>query len=155
METIAQNLALALQLKNWVAGGYWQAPSSLSPGLRGGRDDNLSRASSQTSGFVSVAGAAAGAVPPQFLMHSRTCSRASSASSGDTSIDRLTQEAFAELRPKAESSPIEKPIAAKAPNLNLEPWLERRVSLNCSLYSLLLAASVAGNLALAVYFVAS
>ena len=142
------------QLKNWVAGGYWQAPPSLS-GLRGRGEENLSRASSQTSGFVSgserAAGPATEALPPQFLMHSasRSCSLASSASD-DTSIDRLTQEAFAELRPKAESSPIE----AKAPS-SLEPWLERRVSFNCSLYSLLLAASVGANLALAVYFMAS
>ena len=143
------------QLKNWVAGGYWQAPPSLS-GLRGRGEENLSRASSQTSGFVSGSERAAGAMPPpQFLMHShsRSCSRASSASTGDTSIDRLTQEAFAELRPKAESSPIEKPSKASS-SLN-SPWLERRISLNCSLYSLLLAASVGANLALAVYFMAS
>ena len=141
------------QLKNWVAGGYWQAPSSLS-GLRG-REDNLSRASSQTSGFVSEGAGKEVALPPQFLMHSasRSCSRASSASSGDTSIDRLTQEAFAELRPKAESSPIEKPMGKGTSPL--EPWLERRISLNCSLYSLLLAVSVGANLALAVYFISS
>ena len=142
------------QLKNWVAGGYWQAPPSLS-GLRG-REGNLSRASSQTSGFVSesAAGAKEFALPPQFLVHSasRSCSRASSASD-DSSVGRLTQEAFAELRPKAESSPIEKTSAR--PASSLQPLLERRISLDCSLYSLLLAVSVGANLALAVYFMAS
>lgn len=142
------------QLKNWVAGGYWQAPPSLS-GLRG-REGNLSRASSQTSGFVSesAAGAKEFALPPQFLVHSasRSCSRASSASD-DSSVGRLTQEAFAELRPKAESSPIEKTSARTASSL--QPLLERRISLDCSLYSLLLAVSVGANLALAVYFMAS
>ena len=144
------------QLKNWVAGGYWQAPPSLS-GLRG-REGNLSRASSQTSGFVSesAAGAKEFALPPQFLVHSasRSCSRASSASD-DSSVERLTQEAFAELRPKAESSPIEKLSVGAKTASSLQPLLERRISLDCSLYSLLLAVSVGANLALAVYFMAS
>ena len=148
-------LTPAKPLKNWVAGGYWQAPASL-PSIH--RDENLSRASSsQTSGFVSVSERGGGAPPPppQFLVHSsRSCSRASSAS--DTSIDRLTQEAFAELRSDAkwvESSPIDK--AAKTTTTGAGALLEKRISLDCSLYSLLLAVSVGANLALAVYFVTS
>ena len=154
-------LTPAKPLKNWVAGGYWQAPSSL-PSIH--RDENLSRASSsQTSGFVSVSergggggGGGAPPPPPQFLVHSsRSCSRASSAS--DTSIDRLTQEAFAELRSDAkwvESSPIDKAAKTKAATTT-GALLEKRISLDCSLYSLLLAVSVGANLALAVYFVTS
>jgi hypothetical protein len=141
----------AKTLKNWVAGGYWQSPAEMSV-LQ--REENLSRSSSQTSGFVSEKNGFSGdqkemaaMLPMQFLQHSsRSCSRASSGSS--SSLDRLTQTAFAELRPKAESSPIEKKDEKKNP----ASMLERRISINCSVYSVLLAASAGGNLALAAYF---
>ena len=71
-------------------------------------------------------------------------------SSFNSSLDRLTQEAFSELQPKAESSP--KHLVNKCDNGSQKTWMEKTITIYIPLYSILLFLSVAVNVALAFYF---
>lgn len=149
---------------SWVAGGYWDHHNpSKKFGDGGGRGENVSRSSSQSSGFVSYSGRgrmnpnlfAASSLPSEprntIFASSRPNSqmgRGHSESSFDTSLERLTQEAFSELRPQANSSPIEAAAESQPRRIKL---LEKQISIRFSLYSLLLGASVALNVTIAAY----
>ncbi len=154
----------AKPLKNWVAGGYWQAAPNSSAAeavAAAEREEQLSQSSSQTSGFISysrcqnaIFGPATARPPsmlggPQFLQHSsRSCSRAGSRSSSDSSLERLTQGAFDSLKPRAESSPIDGQQKKKKGS----SLLEKRIVLDCSVSSVLLVVSIVANFALCAYF---
>lgn len=91
------------------------------------------------------------------LMSNMTTPRASvlgddDNNSFDSSLGRLTQEAFAELQPRAESSPI---LGRESGNQKKsgEGLLEKNITINISLYSLLLLFSITANVGLSVYFV--
>ena len=75
-------------------------------------------------------------------------------SSFNSSLGRLTQEAFSELQPKAESSP--KRLVAGQDSEKIVPsmktWMDRKITINVSVYSVLLVLSVAVNVALTVYY---
>ena len=103
--------------------------------------------------------------PNDFLSPSRNCSRMSqnftTLKSNDkeldnlslnSSLDRLTQEAFSELQPKAESSP--NTLFSNKCNNNVlqKPWMDKKITINISFYSIILFLSVAANLALIIYF---
>ena len=60
----------------------------------------------------------------------------------DSDFDRMTQEAFDSLKPKAKSSPIPRNEAKK--NVG---FLERQIDFKCSVYSILLGLSIAFNVA--------
>ena len=68
----------------------------------------------------------------------------------NSSFGRMSQEAFSKLRPKAESSPIEvkKEPVDKVQDVS---FLERKITIDISMYSLLLFLSVGCNLSLIVY----
>ena len=68
----------------------------------------------------------------------------------NSSFGRLSQEAFSKLRPKAESSPIEvkKEALDKVQDVS---FLERKITIDISMYSLLLFLSVGCNMSLIVY----
>ena len=70
----------------------------------------------------------------------------------NSSLDRLTQEAFSELQPKAESSP--NTLFSNKCNNNVlqKPWMDKKITINISFYSIILFLSVAANLALIIYF---
>ena len=69
----------------------------------------------------------------------------------DSSLERLTQEAFDGLRPKAESSPKnnQRPHAQDDEDIS---FLERKITVKCSVYSVMLFFSVAFNVSLSLYF---
>ena len=70
----------------------------------------------------------------------------------NSSLDKLTQEGFSEIQPQAESSP--KNLLSnqhnKVPCKN--SWMEHKITINISFYSVLLLVSVAVNVGLLVYF---
>jgi len=68
----------------------------------------------------------------------------------NSSLDGLTQEAFLELRPKAESSPVTND--KNSHNLKKKSWMEKKLTINVSVYSMILFSSVAANIALIIYF---
>lgn len=68
----------------------------------------------------------------------------------NSSLDGLTQEAFLELRPKAESSPVTSDKCNQ--NLKKKSWMEKKLTINISVYSIILFSSVAANIALIIYF---
>ena len=69
----------------------------------------------------------------------------------NSSLDRLTQEKFLELQPKAESSP--KSLINKSNCIVSEKsWMEQKITINISFYSIILFSSVAANVALIIYF---
>ena len=69
----------------------------------------------------------------------------------NSSLDRLTQEAFSEFQPKAESSP--NTLSNKCYNNVLQkPWMDKKITIDISFYSIILFLSVAANVALIAYF---
>ena len=68
----------------------------------------------------------------------------------NSSLDGLTQEAFLELRPKAESSPVTND--KNSHNLKKKSWMEKKLTINVSVYSMILFSSIAANIALIIYF---
>ena len=68
----------------------------------------------------------------------------------NSSLNGLTQEAFLELRPKAESSPVANDKCTQ--NLKKKSWMEKKLTINISVYSIILFSSVAANIALIIYF---
>ena len=68
----------------------------------------------------------------------------------NSSLNGLTQEAFLELRPKAESSPVTND--KNSHNLKKKSWMEKKLTINVSVYSVILFSSVAANIALIIYF---
>ena len=214
---------------SWVAGGYWHQGgqqqrsggqfSSQHPGVF---PDNLSRSSSQTSGFVSVSNEdrnvfstsiqnfgnlAFSSLPnsrvnsvcgdrhsvlsePVYTNHGSadmslrslgnqlaffdTTRRSWNAreddpaptrksqtirdldedsDSMDSSVGRLTQEAFSVFKPKAESSPIEKSYRESSRKKADESFLEKKIQISFSLYSLLFVVSVTVNIGVIWYLV--
>ena len=69
----------------------------------------------------------------------------------NSSFGRLSQEAFSKLRPKAESSPIEVKKEAVEREQHDVSFLERKITIDISMYSLLLFLSVGCNISLIVY----
>jgi hypothetical protein len=67
----------------------------------------------------------------------------------DSSVGRLSQEAFSIFKPRAESSPIERSL----PESKHESILEKKIQISVTLYSLVLAVSLALNLGVTWYFV--
>ena len=65
----------------------------------------------------------------------------------NSSLGRLSQEAFAKLQPVAESSPKETKVA-QDPDVS---FLEKKITINISVYSLFLFLSVAVNISLTAY----
>ena len=70
----------------------------------------------------------------------------------NSSLDRLTQEAFSELQPKAESSPNTLFSNKSNNNVLQKPWMDKKMTINISFYSIMLFLSVAANVALIIYF---
>ena len=72
----------------------------------------------------------------------------------DSSGDRFTQKTFP-VKPIAESSPIEKRNSKIAKSLSPaeESFLEKKIQISCSLYSLLFVVSVSFNIAVLWYLV--
>jgi hypothetical protein len=72
----------------------------------------------------------------------------------NSSLDRLSQAAFAKLQPNAESSPID--VGKKNNNKEYQNnnFLDRKITINVSLYSVFLFMSVAFNVSLSVYLAA-
>jgi len=68
----------------------------------------------------------------------------------NSSIGRLSQEAFAKLQPRANSSP--KPSENDSDEVS---FLERKITINISMYSLFLFLSVGFNISLSVYLFTS
>lgn len=96
---------------------------------------NLSRPPSQQGSILSR--------PPSVISQRReTHSQAGSETSCDSDFDRMTQEAFDSLKPKAKSSPIPKNEVKQSAG-----FLERQIDLKCSVYSILLGLSIAFNVA--------
>ena len=73
-------------------------------------------------------------------------------SSFNSSLDRLTQEAFSELQPKAESSPKILGINKCDNDCPAKTWMEQKITINISLYSAILFISFAVNVALTIYY---
>ena len=68
----------------------------------------------------------------------------------NSSFGRLSQEAFSKLRPRAESSPIE--VKKEPPEtVHDVSFLEKKITINISMYCLLLFLSVGCNISLMVY----
>ena len=68
----------------------------------------------------------------------------------NSSLNGLTQEKFLELRPKAESSPVVNDRCSQS--LPRKSWMEKKLTINISVYSIVLVSSVAANIALIIYF---
>ena len=170
--------------KSWVAGGYWDTKKK---NLQGANGENLSRASSQSSGFYSYSGGGQDLFNgqleiPTFGASSGHVSRSifddpsrldnsfnlqdinntliaggnhgselnytrKGTSSLSSSIDRLTQEAFADIQPKAKSSPIIEQDGVSGKNTT--NFLNKEI--RCSVSSLIMFFSVAVNVAGAIY----
>ena len=111
--------------------------------------------------FISSKGNQPNAIFSDSRDHSRISNRFFSVNSNNkdldnvsfnSSLDKLTQEGFSELQPKAESSP--KNLLSnqhnKVPCKN--SWMEHKITINISFYSVLLLVSVAVNVGLLLYF---
>ena len=73
-------------------------------------------------------------------------------SSFNSSLDRLTQEAFSVLQPRAKSSPKSLANNITETKPALKTWMERKITINISLYSFVLLLSVAVNVILSIYY---
>merc|ERR1719219_2082504 len=73
----------------------------------------------------------------------------------NSSIGRLSQEAFAKLQPRAKSSPKPSENDSHAHEANEVSFLERKITINISMYSLFLFLSVGFNISLSVYLFTS
>ena len=159
---------------SWVAGGYWQK-SNIYPGFS--NKDNLSRSSSQSSGFVSHSSAG----EPFTCQTSLPSSSRPQSMNGDCleksslilepvftvspsqTESKRRQEADDILwspskfkfllnedqpKPQAQSSPILENTRTTG-----VPLMEREIKLRCSIYSIVLCMSVIANLFLGLLFI--
>ena len=190
---------------SWVAGGYWhQNRSPSSTQNLGVAPENLSRSSSQTSGFFSASNEPVAnysgfirsnefaSLPnsrvnsicggdrhsvlsePVYNNFGKTdfslqsmgnqlafydLSRADNKlrhlddDDSDSSIGRLSQEAYTSFKPRAESSPLEKHDIFEKSSAKKQSILEKKIEISFSLSSLLLAISLTLNLGVIWYLV--
>jgi len=73
----------------------------------------------------------------------------------NSSIGRLSQEAFSKLQPRAKSSPKPSENDSHAHEANDVSFLERKITINISMYSLFLFLSVGFNISLSAYLFTS
>ena len=70
----------------------------------------------------------------------------------NSSIGRLSQEAFAKLQPKAESSPKEMSSMTPVKKEDVS-FLEKKITINVTMYTVFLFFSVAVNVSLSAYLI--
>lgn len=162
---------------SWVAGGYWHNGTSTATLSRSSSQSSGIGSLTSANGLLppkfvsslpnsrvnSTCGGAAElerfsifsepAYNSSFLNSTMMRKKDNDNDSLNSSFGRLSQEAFAKLKPKAESSPLLSE-SSKATDDDVS-FLERKITINISMYSLLLILSVGVNISLSVYLMSS